>query len=491
MYGKFDCPNDNCVRWKHGDVQANGRKLRSANSACLFGHRAPIDQPARPRYKLGRCQHNIISWKDLTMIIRPFEALRSTPDSAAAVASVPYDVVDTTEARRLAEGNPASFLHVLRSEIDLPEGTDPYSDAAYDKARENLQMLISTGQMVREDEPSLYAYRMTVEGQAQVGLLAGCSIDEYESGLIKKHELTRRDKEDDRTRHMLALSAQPGPVLVAYKDAPVIDEMLADVVEAPPLLACDSETGVRHEVWRIADPDRVVAAFAKVPCAYIADGHYEPFGLVPIVAGNSGVQMAGWFNKEISSVDDLRGLKMRIPGLGGEVLARAGGVPVVLPGSEVFTAMQTGVIDATEWVGPYNDLAFGLHTVARYYYYPGWHEPGATIELIVNKAALETLPVDLQLMVQTAARAVNDDLLSEFTARNSSALKTLVEEHGVELRRLPDEVLEALKVASREVVAESARNNELAGRIYDSYMAFLEDVSAYHAITEQAYVDSR
>ncbi len=209
------------------------------------------------------------------MVIRPFRALRCTPDSAATVASVPYDVVDTTEARRLAEGNPTSFLHVVRSEIDLPKGTDPYSDAVYEKAGENLQMLISSGQMVREDGPSLYAYRMTVDGQAQVGLLAGCSIDEYESGLIKKHELTRRDKEDDRTRHMLALGAQPGPVLVAYKDAPAIDELLAGVVEAPPLLACDSETGVRHEVWRIADVDRVVTAFAEVACAYIADGHHR------------------------------------------------------------------------------------------------------------------------------------------------------------------------------------------------------------------------
>lgn len=209
------------------------------------------------------------------MVIRPFNALRSTPDSAATVASVPYDVVDTTEARRLAEGNPTSFLHVVRSEIDLPKGTVPYSDAVYEKAGENLQMLISSGQMVREDEPSLYAYRMTVDGRAQVGLLAGCSIDEYESGLIKKHELTRRDKEDDRTRHMLALSAQPGPVLVAYKDVPALDELLAGVVEAPPLLACDSETGVRHEVWRIADADRVVSAFAEVPCAYIADGHHR------------------------------------------------------------------------------------------------------------------------------------------------------------------------------------------------------------------------
>ncbi len=209
------------------------------------------------------------------MVIRPFRALRSTPDSAATVASVPYDVVDTSEARRLAEGNPTSFLHVVRSEIDLPKGTAPYSNAVYDKDGQNLHTLISSGQMVREDEPSLYAYRMTVDGQVQVGLLAACSIDEYESGLIKKHELTRRDKEDDRTRHMLALGAQPGPVLVAYKDTPVVDELLAGVVEAPPLLVCESEAGVRHEVWRIADVDAVVAVFAEVPCSYIADGHHR------------------------------------------------------------------------------------------------------------------------------------------------------------------------------------------------------------------------
>ncbi len=209
------------------------------------------------------------------MVVHPFKTLRATPSSAAMVGSVPYDVVDTGEARRLAEGNPASFLHVVRSEIDLPEGADPYSDAVYEKAGENLQMLITGGYMVQEEEPSLYAYRMTVDGESQVGLLAGCSIDEYESGIIKKHELTRRDKEDDRTRHMLALGAQPGPVLVAYRYAPEIDEFLAGVVEAPPLLTCDSETGVRHEVWRIADADRVVSAFAEVPCAYIADGHHR------------------------------------------------------------------------------------------------------------------------------------------------------------------------------------------------------------------------
>ena len=119
---------------------------------------------------------------------------------------------------------------------------------------------------------------------------------------------------------------------------------------------------------------------------------YGPFNLVPLAAGNSGVQMAGWFNKEINSLADLQGLKMRIPGLGGEVLKRAGGVPVALPGNEVFTSLQTGVIDATEWVGPYNDLALALHTAAKYYYYPGWHEPGPTLEAIINKDAWESLP---------------------------------------------------------------------------------------------------
>jgi TRAP-type mannitol/chloroaromatic compound transport system substrate-binding protein len=218
---------------------------------------------------------------------------------------------------------------------------------------------------------------------------------------------------------------------------------------------------------------------------------YRPFGLIPFAAGNSGVQMAGWFKKEINSLADLQGLKMRIPGLGGEVLKRAGGVPVALPGSEVFTALQTGVIDATEWVGPYNDLAMGLHSAATYYYYPGWHEPGATLEAIVNQQAWDSLPADLRAMLEVAIRAMNDDLLSEFTARNAVALKTLVDKHQVALRRLPDDVIERLKEESAVVVAELAQDSELAGRIYESYMRFLEEVRDYHAISEQAYVNIR
>lgn len=218
---------------------------------------------------------------------------------------------------------------------------------------------------------------------------------------------------------------------------------------------------------------------------------YEPFNLVPLAAGNSGVQMAGWFNKEINSVADLKGLRMRIPGLGGEVLQRAGGVPVALPGGDVFTSLQTGVIDATEWVGPYNDLALGLHSVAKYYYYPGWHEPGPTLEAIINKDAWDSLPRDLQLMVETAARMVNEDMLSEFVARNNAALQTLLNEHNVELRRLPDDVLDRLRTLSEQVVREAAGDDPLALEIYASYTKFLAEVKAYHEISEQAYLNVR
>ena len=218
---------------------------------------------------------------------------------------------------------------------------------------------------------------------------------------------------------------------------------------------------------------------------------YGQFNLRPFACGNSGVQMAGWFNKEIRSLEDIKGLKMRIPGFGGEVLQRAGGVPVSLPGSEVYTALQTGVIDATEWVGPYNDLAFALHTAAKYYYYPGWHEPGPTLELIVNQEAFNSLPQDLQAMIEVASRAINDDMLSEFTARNNVSLETLVNEHGVEIRALPDDVIEAFRGFSREVVKEAAQKDELSQRIYSSYMDFLDDVRSYHAISEQAYLNAR
>ena len=218
---------------------------------------------------------------------------------------------------------------------------------------------------------------------------------------------------------------------------------------------------------------------------------YAPFNLIPMAGGNSGVQMAGWFNKEINSVADLRGLKMRIPGLGGEVLSRVGGTAVTLPGGELYTSLQTGVIDATEWVGPYNDLALGLHQIAKYYYYPGWHETGSMLEIIINKDAFEALPEDLQAIVTTAARAANQDMLDEYTARNNAALQDLVENHGVELRKLPDDVLIELHKASDVVIAELVADDPMAQKVYTSFREFLDNVTAYHHISEQAYINAR
>jgi TRAP-type mannitol/chloroaromatic compound transport system substrate-binding protein len=218
---------------------------------------------------------------------------------------------------------------------------------------------------------------------------------------------------------------------------------------------------------------------------------YAPFSLIPMPAGNTGVQMGGWFNREINSLEDLKGLKMRIPGLGGEVLRRAGGTPVNLPGGEIFTSLQSGAIDATEWVGPYNDLAFGLYKAARYYYYPGWHEPGTTLEAFVNRDAFDALPTDLQSVVRTAARVANQDMLAEYTARNNDALRALIDEHKVDLRPFPDEVMTRLRELSDEVVREVADKDELSGRVFASFDAFRRKVSAWHDISERAYLNLR
>ncbi len=218
---------------------------------------------------------------------------------------------------------------------------------------------------------------------------------------------------------------------------------------------------------------------------------YEPFNLIPFAAGNTGVQMAGWFNREINSMDDIRGLRMRIPGLGGEVISRAGGIAVNIPGGELYTSMQTGVIDATEWVGPYNDLAFGFHQVAKYYYYPGWHEPGPTLELIINKQAYKSLPADLQAIVEVAARAANQDMLDEYTARNNAALVELVDTHGVQVKKLPNDVMTGLQQLSAEVVAEMATESPLSRRIAESLKEFADQSKSYHAISEEAYYNAR
>ncbi len=218
---------------------------------------------------------------------------------------------------------------------------------------------------------------------------------------------------------------------------------------------------------------------------------YAPHNLIPFPAGQSGTQMGGWFNKEINSIEDIKGLVMRIPGLGGEVFKRAGGTPQVLPGAELFTALQTGTLDATEWVGPYNDLAFGLYQAAKYYYYPGWHEPTACLEALINRDAYNALPEDLQHVVRVACMATNQNMLSDFIAQNQKALDVLVKEHHVQLRRFPDDVLATFRAHAADVIRELGETSELAGRIHRSYVEFAARTRAWLAISEQSYLSVR
>jgi len=208
--------------------------------------------------------------------LHPFRALRPRPAEAAAVAAVPYDVVNTDEARALAGGNPLSFLHVSRAEIDLPAGTDPYSREVYDRAAHNFDTLKKSS-LVVEDAPSLYLYRLRVGTHEQTGVAACFSLDEYDRGVIKKHERTRRDKEDDRTRHMLALGAQTGPVFLVYRARADVDQIVAEAARAEPLIDFDAVDGVRHTIWRVDghDRDRLVEAAGRIPALYIADGHHR------------------------------------------------------------------------------------------------------------------------------------------------------------------------------------------------------------------------
>jgi uncharacterized protein (DUF1015 family) len=201
--------------------------------------------------------------------------LRPPAERAQAVASVPYDVVNTEEARALAEGNPLSFLHVSRPEIDLPPGTDIHSDAVYRKAVENFEKLIATCPLEKEAEPSLYLYRLIMGQHEQIGIVACCSIDEYDNDTIRKHERTRRDKEDDRTRHMLMLRAQTGPVFLTYRRRAEIDEQVAAAITAAPLYDVTAEDGIRHTIWRLAETEGLVKSFTAVPLLYIADGHHR------------------------------------------------------------------------------------------------------------------------------------------------------------------------------------------------------------------------
>jgi len=237
------------------------------------------------------------------------------------------------------------------------------------------------------------------------------------------------------------------------------------------------------------NPQGINAWFYSGGALQLWEEVYAPFNIVPRPQGNTGVQMGGWFNKKINSIEDFKGLKMRIPGLGGKVVAKAGGTVVLLAGGEIFTSLERGVIDATEWVGPLHDLRMGFYQAAKYYYYPGWHEPGTTLEVMFNKKVYDELPPDLKAILDSAAAEINLWSLCEFEAQNGAALSKLVNEHHVQLERFPDSVLNDLRKLSAEVLEEEAAKDPMAKKVHEAFKAFKAKLEGWGKISEKAYYD--
>ena len=214
--------------------------------------------------------------------IKAFQGLRPVASLVSQVACVPYDVVDRNEAAALAKGNPYSLLHVDRAEIDLPESVDPYSGEVYQKALENFQLLQSDGTLMREGAPCVYLYQQRMGNHIQTGVAAVCHIEDYENDIIKKHEKTRRDKEDDRTRLIDTISADTGPVFLTYRDSAEIDALVSTVKNDTPLFDFTAPDGIQHTVWRVAGGSAIVEAFAKIPVSYVADGHHRTASAVRV-----------------------------------------------------------------------------------------------------------------------------------------------------------------------------------------------------------------
>ncbi|PCJ71495.1 MAG: ABC transporter substrate-binding protein [Rhodobiaceae bacterium] len=215
------------------------------------------------------------------------------------------------------------------------------------------------------------------------------------------------------------------------------------------------------------------------------------FNIKPFMSANTGVQMGGWFRKEINSLEDFKGLKIRMPGLGGEVMRRLGAAAVTLPGNEIYQALQAGTIDATEWVGPWNDVAFGFYQVAPYYYWPGFHEPGSALATGFNLDVWNSLTPFQQNAIETACMAENNYSLAEFNHFNATSLQTLVSAHGVKLREFTPEIMAGIKATSEAVLTEVVETDEITRRVYDSYKTSLEASRGWTHISDQAFTLSR
>ncbi len=208
-------------------------------------------------------------------VLHPFAALRPRPSVVSEIVSVPYDVISAAEARVLAEGNPASFLHVIRPEIDLPVGVDEYSDVVYATGAANLKKCLDSNDWVREESPRVYVYRLVMDGRAQTGVFGCVSVSDYDNDVILKHEKTRPVKEDDRTRHIVEQRAHAEPVMLTYKDSAEITSLVEQTVATEPLYTVTADDGVSHTIWRVNDTDAMVAAFAGIDNLYVADGHHR------------------------------------------------------------------------------------------------------------------------------------------------------------------------------------------------------------------------
>lgn len=217
---------------------------------------------------------------------------------------------------------------------------------------------------------------------------------------------------------------------------------------------------------------------------------YKPFNVTPFPMGNTGVQMGGWFNKKIESLDDVNGLRMRIPGLGGKVFKKAGGNPVLMAGAEIYTALERGTLDATEWVAPFHDMRLGLNRAASYYYYPGWHEPGTMFELMINTTKWETLPKDLQQIVEVASAATSQWIYAQMEYHNQEALKELRQKENIEILAFPDDVLKELKKLTEETLNEEAQANEKFKKVHDAFKTFRSYYEKWNEISDEKYQEA-
>jgi uncharacterized protein (DUF1015 family) len=299
------------------------------------------------------------------MRLHPFRALRPRPEVADQVAAVPYDVVNRAEAAELARGNPRSFLHVGRSDIDLPEDVDPYDPRIYLRAREALDQFVLEGTLLRDEEPALYLYRQTMDGREQVGVVGCVHVDDYERDLIRKHEKTRPDKEDDRTRHVLALNANAEPVFLTYRQRSEIDALVARTLQTAPIYDFTAPDGVRHTVWRVADASALARAFEPVPHAYVADGHHRSASawragkeLGAKNTGHRGDEEYNWFLAVLFPSEQLRILPYN------RVVRDLNGLS-----PETVLKRLRGIGRVTETAEPEPDRAgvFGVYLAGRWY----------------------------------------------------------------------------------------------------------------------------